>query len=82
MVLIVFYMSKRLAESPLLIGSTVLSNDSHLDRQFASLAPGPFDSQGIVVGPQELAIMVFYITKTFTESSILICLMVLSLKSN
>jgi hypothetical protein len=46
----VFYMSKRLAESAVLIGSMVLSNDSNSHRQFASIAPWLFDSQKSVVG--------------------------------
>jgi hypothetical protein len=68
----VFYMSRSLAESGLLIASTVLSNDSNLDRQFASIAPGAFDSQGSVVEPQGLAEMVFYISGTLAESAFLI----------
>jgi hypothetical protein len=58
----VFHMSKRLAESALLIGSTVLSNDSNLDRQFVSIAPGAFDFEGSIVGLPGLAKMVFYIS--------------------
>jgi hypothetical protein len=68
----VFYMCRRSGESALSIGSTVLSNDSNLDRQFASIAPGAFDSQGSVVEPQGLAEMVFYISGTLAESAFLI----------
>jgi hypothetical protein len=65
-------MSRRLAEEALLIGLTVFSNDSNLDRQFASIAPGAFDSQGSVVKPQGLVEMVFYISGTLAESAFLI----------
>jgi hypothetical protein len=71
-------MSKRLAERAVLIRSTVLSNDSHQDRQFASIAPGAFDSQGSIGGPPELARMVFYMSTNLAWSSVLIASTVLS----
>jgi hypothetical protein len=75
-------MSRRLAESAVLIGSTVLSNDSNLDRQFASIAPGRFDSQGSVVGPRGLDTALFYMCGRLGESAILIASTVLSNDSN
>jgi hypothetical protein len=80
-----FYMSKRLAESALLIRSTVLSNDSNSHRQFASIAPTPsppFDFRGSIVGPQGLAQMLFYMSKRHAESALLIGSTVLSIASN
>jgi hypothetical protein len=76
----VFYMSKRLAESALLIGSMVLSNDSISHRQFTSIAPGPLDLEGSVVGPRALARMVFYMSESLAESALLIGSTVLSKK--
>jgi hypothetical protein len=76
------HMSRRLAESAVLIGSTVLSNDSNLDRQFASIAPGRFDSQGSVVGPRGLDTALFYMCGRLAESAILIASTVLSNDSN
>jgi hypothetical protein len=70
--------SKRLAESALLIGSIVLSNDSNSHRQFASIAPWPFDSQRSVVGPQGLDIVVSYMSRRLSESAFLIASTVLS----
>jgi hypothetical protein len=74
----VFYMSVRLSKSAVLIGSTVLSNASYLDRQFAAIAPGPFDFPGSVVGPQGLERKVFYMSEDSSESAVLIGSMVLS----
>jgi hypothetical protein len=59
----VFYMYERLAESVVLIGSTVLSNDSILHPQFASMAPGPFDSRESIVEPPALPKTLFYMYK-------------------
>jgi hypothetical protein len=74
----VFYISRTLAESALLIGSTVLSNDSISHRQFASLGPRPFDFRGSVVGPWRVVIMVFHMSRTLAESMLLIASTVLS----
>jgi hypothetical protein len=60
----------------------VLSNDSDLHRQFASIDPGPFDSQGSVVGPLGLVKMVFYMSRRLAESALLIGSTVLSNDSN
>jgi hypothetical protein len=70
-------MSGRLAENALLIALTVLSNASNSHRQFASIAHGPFDSQGSVVGPLGLATMVFYMTRRLAETALLIASTVL-----
>jgi hypothetical protein len=82
----VFYMSRNLAESAVLIGSTVLSNDSSLHRhppcQFASTPSPPVDSQGSVVGPSRLANMLFYRPKNPAKRAVLIGSMVLSNDSN
>jgi hypothetical protein len=79
-------MSRRLPESALLIGSTVLSNDSILHRhRSANSHPTPsphFDSRGSLVGPQGLDIMVLYMSKRFAESALLIGSTVLSNNSN
>jgi hypothetical protein len=53
-----------------------------MQRQFAAIAPAPFDSQRSVVGPPGLAKMVFYISKRPAESAVLIGSMVLSIASN
>jgi hypothetical protein len=82
LVKLVFYVSMRLAESALLIGSTVLPNDSNSHRQFASIAPWAFDSQGSVVGPQGLDMMVFYMSRNLAESALLLGSTVLSNDSN
>jgi hypothetical protein len=74
----VSFMSKILAESALLIGSMVLSNDSDSHPQFASIAPGRFDFEGSIVGPQGLDKMVFYMSKRQAESVLLIRSTVLS----
>jgi hypothetical protein len=50
--------------------------------QFASIAPGPFDSQKSVVGPQGLDRMVFYMSKRYAGSALWTGLMVLSIASN
>jgi hypothetical protein len=71
-------MSRGPSERAVLIGSTVLSNDSISHRQFASMAPGPFDSQGSVVGPQGLDIMLCYMYGRLAESAVLIGSTVLS----
>jgi hypothetical protein len=63
-------MSRRLAEEALLIGLTLFSNDSNVDRQFASIAPGPFDFRGSVVEPPGMATMVFYMAESFAESAL------------
>jgi hypothetical protein len=83
----VFYMSKYLAKSAVLIGSMVLSIDSNLHRhppcQFASTPSPPVDSQKRVVGPPGLAQMVFYMSSTSrAASAILIGSRVLSNDSN
>jgi hypothetical protein len=75
-------MSKRPAESALLIGSTVLSNDSDSHRQFASIAPWPFDSHKSVVGPPADAKTVFYMSRGVTKSAVLLASTVLSNDSN
>jgi hypothetical protein len=75
-------MPRRLAESALLIASTVLSNDSNSHRQFASIAPEPLDFEGSVVGPLALAKTVFYMPRRRTESALLIASTVLSNDSN
>jgi hypothetical protein len=82
LVRMVFYMAKRLAEGALLIGSTVLSNDSNSHPQFASRAPGRFDFEGGIVGPPALAKMVFYMSRKLAESTLLIGSTVLSIDSN
>jgi hypothetical protein len=74
----VLTMTRRLAEMAILIGSMVLSNDSISHRQFASLAPGPFDCQGSVVGPPALAKIMFYMHRRLAESAVLIGSTVLS----
>jgi hypothetical protein len=80
--IMVSYMSKRLSESALLIGSTVLSNDSNSHGQFTSIAPWPFDSQRSVVGPQGLNRMVFYMSQRLDGSALLIASTLLSNDSN
>jgi hypothetical protein len=75
-------MSERLAESRLLIGSTVLSNDSISHRQFASIAPAPLDFVGSVVGTPALARMVFYMSIRLAESASFIGSTVLSIASH
>jgi hypothetical protein len=77
-----YYMSKSLAESTVLIGSTVLSNDSNSHRHFASIAPGRFDFEGSVVRPPWLALVVFHMPKKRTESAVSIGSTVLSIASN
>jgi hypothetical protein len=76
------YMFRWLGKGALLTGSTVLSKNSHLDRQFASRAPGAFDSRGSLVGPQGLDIMVFYMSRRLAESALSIVSTVLSNNSN
>jgi hypothetical protein len=71
-------MSKRLAENALLIGSTVLSNDSNSHRQFAPTASPQPDFQRSVVGPLVLAKMVVYMSKRLAESGLLIASTLLS----
>jgi hypothetical protein len=73
---VVFYITKTAAEGGVRIGLKVLSFECEMHRQFASMAPGPIISQRSIVGPRQLAKMVFYITKTLTESGVLISLMV------
>jgi hypothetical protein len=82
LVQMVVHMSRRLAESALLIGSMVLSNDSNSRRQFVSIAPGPFDFRGSVVEPQALDRMVVCMSTRLAESALLIGSMVLSNDSN
>jgi hypothetical protein len=82
LVTVMFYMSRRLAESALLIGSTVLSIDSNSHRQFPSIAPGPFDFRGSVVEPQGLARMLFYLSRKLAKSALLLGSTVLSIDSN
>jgi hypothetical protein len=78
----VFYMSQRLAESGLLIASTVLSNDRNSHRhpqwQFAPTACPKYDFQRNVVGPPALAKMVVYMLERLPESPLLIAATVLS----
>jgi hypothetical protein len=76
------YMFEMPAQSAVLIASTMLSNDSISHRQFASIAPGPFDSRGSVIGPPGLAKTVFYMSRRLAESGLLIGLMMLSIASN
>jgi hypothetical protein len=71
-------MSTRLAESAVLIASTVCSNESNSHPQFAAIAPAPFDSQRCIVEPQQLAEIVFYITQTVAQSGVQIAPMLLS----
>jgi hypothetical protein len=73
-----FYMSKRLAGCALLIGSTVLSNDSNAHRQFASKAPGLFHFEGSNVRPPALAKTVVYMSTRLAESVLLIASTLLS----
>jgi hypothetical protein len=75
---LVSYMSKKLAASASLIGSTVLSNDWNSHRQFASTPSPTFDSRGSVVGPQGLTKMVSYMFERLAESALLIAATVLS----
>jgi hypothetical protein len=49
-----------------------------MQRQFAAIAPAPFDTRQSIVGPPKLAIMVFSISDTFAEGGVLIALMGLS----
>jgi hypothetical protein len=76
------YMAEELAESALLIASTVLSNDYNSHRhpqwQFAPTTSAPPDSRRSDVGPQGLNIMEFYMSRTLAESALLIAATVLS----
>jgi hypothetical protein len=76
-----FYMYKRFPESAVFIGLTLLSFTRNLHRQFASIAPTPFDSQGSIVGPPGRATMAFYMFESFAESPVLIGLTLLSFTS-
>jgi hypothetical protein len=71
-------MPRRHAESGVLIAATVLSNDLNSHRQFASIAPRRFDSQGSVIGPLALARTVFYMPRGLAEGGVLIAATVLS----
>jgi hypothetical protein len=77
-------MYERFAESAVWIGLMLLAIDCdlhrHLQRQFASAARPPFDSQVCIVGPPALAKIAFYTYESFAESSVLIALKVLSIK--
>jgi hypothetical protein len=77
---ILFYMSKSLAESAVLIGLTLLSFDSKLHRQFASTAPTPLDSQRSIVGPPAPPRILFYMYNSFAERAVLIALTLLSIE--
>jgi hypothetical protein len=80
--MMVFYMSRRLAESALLMGATVLSNDSISQWQFVPTSSPRFDFRGSVVGPQGLDIMLFYMSKRRAERAVAIGSTVLSNCSN
>jgi hypothetical protein len=73
-------MYESLAESAVLIGLTLLSFDSKLHRQFASIAPTPLDSQGSIVGPPAPPRIVFYMYRSLVESAVSIGLMLLSIE--
>jgi hypothetical protein len=78
----VFHMFKRLAESALFIGLMVLSIASNTHRHRSAKASAPFDFQGSVVGPPELAKVVFYMSGNLAESAVLIGSTVLSIDPN
>jgi hypothetical protein len=65
----VFYMPQRYPEITLMIGLVLLSIERKMHRQFAAIAPGPFNSQGSIVGPGGLERMVLYILKRPAESA-------------
>jgi hypothetical protein len=65
----VFYMPQRFPEITLMIGLVLLSIERKMHRQFAAIAPGPFNSQGSIVGPGGLERMVLYILKRPAESA-------------
>jgi hypothetical protein len=72
------YMSERLAQSAVLIASTMLSIASNSDRHRSAKPSAPFDFQGSVVGPRGLSKMVYYMSKRLAESASLIGSTVLS----
>jgi hypothetical protein len=65
----VFFMPQRFPEITLMIGLVLLSIERKMHRQFAAIAPGPFNSQGSIVGPQGLDNMVLYMFKRPAESA-------------